>query len=98
MRSIMNAGGAVLAWALALQHPLSRPNEFLVYALADDNAEAAKKIERALATAKAGEFVCVPVRFMDMPDATNAYIQPHQWGFWCVVQRAVEVNQLFGGG
>jgi hypothetical protein len=93
----MNTGGTVLAWALALQHPLSKPNEHLVYALADDNADAAKKIERALAAAKPGEFVCVPIRFTNMPDVTNAYIQPHLWGFWCVVQRAVGVNQLFGG-
>ena len=72
---IMSAGGAVLSWALALQHPLSRPNEFLVYALADDSEEAAKKVEAELRAAQPGEFVCVPGCFTNMADATHGYIQ-----------------------
>jgi hypothetical protein len=92
------SGGTVLVWALALQNPPSSPNEFLMYALADDTDEGAKKVEDALAAAQQGEFVCVPIRFANMADAANVYIQPHRWGLWCVVRRVVEQDELFGGG
>ncbi|MFL0286796.1 hypothetical protein ACJH6J_20350 [Mycobacterium sp. SMC-18] len=90
------AGGTVLCWSVALQHPTSRGNDFLIYALAEDNDESAKAVEAALKAAQPGEFVCVPVRFMNLVHATNVYIQPHMWGMWCVVQQAIDVNQMYG--
>ena len=46
----------VNAWALALQATTARPSEFLLYALADNTAEAAKQVEVDLKAAKPGEF------------------------------------------
>ena len=56
----------------------------------------AMAVEAALKAAQPGEFVCVPVRFTNLVHATNVYIQPHMWGMWCVVQRAIDVNQMYG--
>ena len=74
----------VLSWALALQNPPSQPNEFLIYALAEDGKEGADRVEASMSAAKEGEFVRVPIRFANMADTTNVYIQPHRWGLWCV--------------
>lgn len=52
----------VNAWALALQATTARPSEFLLYALADNTAEAAKQVEVDLKAAKPGEFVEVTSR------------------------------------
>ena len=93
----MMTGGTVLCWSVALKHPTTTSNDFLIYALADDNDESAKAVEAALKAAQPGEFVCIPVRFANLADATNVYIQPHLWGLWCVVQRAIDVNQMYGG-
>lgn len=68
-----------------------------MYALADDTNENAKKVESDLAAAQPGDFVCVPVRFTNMVDVTNVYIQPHRWGLWCVLRKAVAPEELFGG-
>lgn len=59
----MMTGGTVLCWSVALQHPTSSDNNFLIYALAEDNDESAMAVEAALKAAQPGEFVCVPVRF-----------------------------------
>lgn len=91
------SGGAILTWALALQNPPATPDQFLLYALADDTDEGAQKVEADLSAAKPNEFVRVPVRFTNMVDTTNVYIQPHKWGLWCVIRRAVHPNEFIRG-
>ncbi|MFV8141944.1 hypothetical protein ACNQR7_30640 [Mycolicibacterium senegalense] len=88
---------SLLSWALVLQNPTSKPNEFLIYALGEDTDESAMKVESDLKAAAPDEFVCVPIRFANLAEPTNVYIQPHRWGLWCVVQKAVGPEELFGG-
>lgn len=87
----------VNAWALALQATTARPSEFLIYALADNRADAAKKVEADLKAAKPGEFVDVDVRFTNMMDSTTLHVQPHLWGAWCVMERTIPADEMFAG-
>ncbi|MBX9922193.1 MAG: hypothetical protein K2Y33_20565 [Mycolicibacterium frederiksbergense] len=87
----------VNAWALALQATTARPSEFLLYALADNTAEAAKQVEVDLKAAKPGEFVAVDVRFTNMMDTTTLHVQPHLWGVWCVMERTIPAAEMFAG-
>ncbi len=85
------------AWALALQSCTARPNEFLLYALADNSVDAAKLVEAELQAAKPGDFVAVKVRFANMMDTTVVYVQPHLWGVWFVAERTMLATEMFGG-
>lgn len=92
-----NYPDVVNAWALALQPTTARPSEFLIYALADNTAEAARKVESDLKAAKPGDFVDVAVRFTNMVDTTTLHVQPHMWGVWCVMERTVLAAEMFAG-
>lgn len=81
-------------WFLALQSTTARPNEFLMYALADNSVEGAKRAETALKAAQPGEFVDVEVRFANLVDATTVHVQPHLWGLWCVSERIVSTMEM----
>ena len=82
-------------WFLALQGTTARPNEFLLYALADNTEDGAKSAEAALKAAKPGEFVDVEVRFPNLVDSTTLHVQPHLWGLWCVSERVVSTLEMF---
>lgn len=69
----------VNAWALALQGATAKPNEFLIYALADNSEEGAKQVESDLDAAKPGDFVAVGVRFANLMETTTLHVQPHLW-------------------
>lgn len=83
-------------WALALQGTTAKTNELLLYALADNSADGAKKAEADLKAARPGEFVEVAVRFANMMDTSTLYVQPHLWGLWCVMERTVPASEFFG--
>ncbi|EHB48785.1 hypothetical protein MycrhDRAFT_5626 [Mycolicibacterium rhodesiae JS60] len=84
-------------WVLALQGVTAKVNELITYALADNTDEGAEKVTAALAAAKPGEFVGVPIRFVNQADPTTIHIQPHLWGMWCLTQRYMSSAELFGG-
>ena len=86
---------AVLTWTLALQHSTSRTE--INYALAISTEEEALAVESALAAATPGSFVRVAVRFTNLPDVTNVYLQPHEYGMWRIVQRAFLPMDFVGG-
>ncbi|MGJ6127484.1 hypothetical protein QN239_33425 [Mycolicibacterium sp. Y3] len=83
-------------WALALQGTTAKTNELLVYALADNSADGAKRAEADLKAARPGEFVEVAVRFANMMDTSILHVQPHLWGLWCVMERTVPASEFFG--
>lgn len=85
------------AWTLQLQSRHSKFSEFFVYALAENTAAEAAEVEAMMAAALPGEFVCVPIRFVNLPDPTKVYIQPHHWGLWTITQRHFTPDQLLGG-
>lgn len=87
----------VNAWALALQGATAKPNEFLIYALADNSVEGAKRVESDLDAAKPGDFVAVEVRFANLPQDTTLHVQPHLWATWCVMERTIPCVEMFGG-
>jgi hypothetical protein len=84
-------------WVLALQGSTAKVNELIVYALADNTEEGAQEATAALEAAKPGEFVGLPIRFVNQPDSTTVHIQPHLWGMWCINQRYLSTAELFGG-
>ncbi|WP_342314725.1 hypothetical protein LIX17_26135 (plasmid) [Mycobacterium avium subsp. hominissuis] len=83
-------------WTLVLQGTTAKTNELLLYALADNSAEGAKKAEADLKAARPGEFVEVAVRFANMLDSSTVHVQPHLWGLWCVMERTVPASEFFG--
>jgi hypothetical protein len=87
----------VNAWALALQGATAKPNEFLIYALADNSEEGAKQVESDLDAAKPGDFVAVGVRFANLMETTTLHVQPHLWATWCVMERTIPASEMFGG-
>jgi hypothetical protein len=92
-----NYPDVVNVWALALQGATAKPNEFLMYALADNSADGAKQVEAALKAAQPGQFVDVDVRFTNLVDATTLHIQPHLWGLWCVQERTMPASEMYAG-
>lgn len=86
----------VTAWALALQGTTAKTDEFLLYALADNSAEGAKRVEADLKSAAPGDFVDVEVRFANMVDAVTLHVQPHLWGLWGLVERTMLATEMFG--
>lgn len=88
----------VNAWALALQSVTAKPNEFIIYALSDNSADGAKRVEDNLDAAKPGDFVKVKVRFTNLPQDTELRVQPHLWATWCVMERTITTAEMFGGG
>ena len=91
-----NFAGVVNAWALALQSTAAPPDQFMLYGLADNSADAAKRVEAELKAAKPGEFVGVEIRFANMMDTTTLHVQPHLWGAWCVLERTLPASEMFG--
>jgi hypothetical protein len=84
-------------WVLGLQGSTAKVNELILYALADNTEEAAQEVTAALEAAKPGEFVGVPIRFVNQADPTTIHVQPHLWGMWCVLQRYLSSAEIFGG-
>jgi len=86
----------VNAWALALQSTSAPPDQFMVYGLADNSVDGAKRVEAELKAAEPGEFVAVEIRFANMVDTTTLHVQPHMWGAWCLVERTIPATEMFG--
>lgn len=83
-------------WVLGLQGITAKTDEFLMYALADNSAEGAQRVEDDIKAAKPGEFVDIEVRFVNMMDSATVHVQPHVWGLWCVVERTMPATEMFG--